>query len=68
MPPNVIGLRKSDLTLLPLKEQARANAPRVVLLCLLVGFGAILIGFLLIVHRRYGTVMPNSAIRYIRSV
>lgn len=68
MPKNIIGVPKKMLSLLPLKERARAKEAQVIVGCLLFAFIAVLCAFAFLLYKRHGTIIPSKAVRYVRNV
>lgn len=68
MPKNIIGVPKKMLSLMPLRERARANGARVIIGCLLFAFIAVLCAFAFLLYKRHGTILPSNAVRYVRNV
>lgn len=68
MPKNVIGVPRKMLSLMPLRERARANGARIITGCLLFAFIAVLCAFAFLLYKRHGTIFPSNAVRYVRNV
>lgn len=68
MPKNIIGVPRKMLSLMPLRERARANGARIITGCLLFAFIAVLCAFAFLLYKRHGTIFPSNAVRYVRNV